>query len=201
MASIAKRDDGMYRARYRDEAGKEHAKHFERKVDAQRWLDQVTAAVVTGQYVDPKAGRISVRDYAKGWEAAQVGGDGTTRVNDNALRVHLLPRLGDLPMRGVRRSHVQAVVKAMSETHAAATVQLVYGVASRMFSAAVDDRVIPASPCHKIALPRESAGEPVPPTVEQVAAMADKIGERYRAAVVTLAGSGLRIGELLGLRV
>jgi hypothetical protein len=37
MASIGpKRADGRYRARYRDAAGKEHARHFTRKVDAQR---------------------------------------------------------------------------------------------------------------------------------------------------------------------
>jgi len=57
MASITKRPDGRWRARYRDEAGKEHAKHFDRRVDGQRWLDEVTAAAVTGQYVDRKAGR------------------------------------------------------------------------------------------------------------------------------------------------
>jgi len=48
MASIAKRPDGRWRARYRDDAGREHSKHFARKVDAQRWLDEVTASVVTG---------------------------------------------------------------------------------------------------------------------------------------------------------
>ncbi|HEX5771793.1 MAG TPA: hypothetical protein VFY11_12580 [Nocardioidaceae bacterium] len=37
MASrnIAKRPDGMWRARYRDEAGKEHSKHFRRKKDGE----------------------------------------------------------------------------------------------------------------------------------------------------------------------
>jgi hypothetical protein len=39
-----------------DEDGREHTKAFTRKVDAQSWLDEVTAAVVTGQYVAPKAG-------------------------------------------------------------------------------------------------------------------------------------------------
>ena len=63
MASIAKRPDGQYRARYRDEAGTEHSRHFDRKIDAQQWLDQVTAAVVTGQYVDPKSGRITFADF------------------------------------------------------------------------------------------------------------------------------------------
>ena len=67
MASIAKRSDGKWRARYRDDAGRQHAQHFGRKVDAQRWLDEVTAAVVTGQYVDPKAGRVTFRDYAESW--------------------------------------------------------------------------------------------------------------------------------------
>jgi hypothetical protein len=72
MASIAKRPDGQWRARYRDEAGKEHAKHFLRKVDAQRWLDEVTAAVVTGQYVNPKAGRVTFSQYAEQWRSGQV---------------------------------------------------------------------------------------------------------------------------------
>lgn len=39
MASIARRSDGQWRARYRDPGGRGHARHFVRKVDAQRWLD------------------------------------------------------------------------------------------------------------------------------------------------------------------
>ena len=37
MSSIQKLSSGKYRARYRDESRKEHARHFDRKVDAQRW--------------------------------------------------------------------------------------------------------------------------------------------------------------------
>ena len=47
MASIKKRHNGKWRARYRDEAGKEHARHFGRRVDAQKWLDEQTATLVT----------------------------------------------------------------------------------------------------------------------------------------------------------
>lgn len=35
MANIAKRPDGRWRARYPDASGKEHARHFIRKIDAQ----------------------------------------------------------------------------------------------------------------------------------------------------------------------
>lgn len=201
MASIAKRTDGQWRARYRDAAGKEHARHFPRKVDAQRWLDETTAAVVTGQYVDPKAGKVTVRAYAASWQAAQVGRDSTARITDNALRLHVLPRLGDRPMHSVRHSDVQAIVKACSETLAPGTVRNVYDVLARVFAAAVDDRVVASTPCRRIVLPRFEDAEIVPPSVEQVVALAGSVDPRYRGAVVLLAGSGLRIGELLGARV
>jgi hypothetical protein len=57
MASIAKRANGRWRARYRDPSGREHARHFDRKIDAQRWLDETTADLLTGRYADPRAGR------------------------------------------------------------------------------------------------------------------------------------------------
>ena len=57
MASIKRRDDGVWRARYRDPDGKEHAAHFPTKAKAQAWLDANTASIVTGSYVDPAAGQ------------------------------------------------------------------------------------------------------------------------------------------------
>jgi hypothetical protein len=69
MASIQKRPNGKWRARYRDDGGKEHARHFERKTDAQQWLDAETAKLVRGDWADPKAGRETLRAYAGRWEA------------------------------------------------------------------------------------------------------------------------------------
>jgi hypothetical protein len=84
MASIKKRPDGVWRARYRDESGKEHARHFARKVDAQRWLDEVTASMLTGQYVDPRAGRVTFR-AAEDWrEAAPHGPSMRTRSSERS---------------------------------------------------------------------------------------------------------------------
>lgn len=72
MANVARRSDGSWRARYRDEEGREHARHFRRRQDAQRWLDEVTTAVVTGQYVDPNAGRITFTGFYREWASRQV---------------------------------------------------------------------------------------------------------------------------------
>jgi hypothetical protein len=113
MASINKRPNGQWRARYRDSAGKEHARHFARKVDAQKWLDQQTASIVRGDWVDPRAGKVTLRTYATGWEAVQVSSDGTRRIVDNALRLHIVPALGDQPIAAIRPTMVQAFVKQL----------------------------------------------------------------------------------------
>ncbi|MDP1876897.1 MAG: site-specific integrase [Actinomycetota bacterium] len=201
MASTQKLSSGKWRARYRDDSGREHARHFARKVDAQAWLDEVTAAMVTGQYVDPRAGKVTLRQYAEGWQSLHVGREATAAIIDNALRVHILPALGDRTVASLRRSDVQGLVKRVSETLAARTVRNVYDVLNRVLAAAVDDRVIAVSPARRITLPAVEDSEVVPPTAADVAALAAAVAPRYRALVVLLAGSGVRIGEALGLEV
>src|SRR4051795_4429363 len=101
MASISRLPNGKYRPRYRDEHGKEHARHFDRKVDAQRWLDEVTASVVTGQYVDPAAGRVTFRGFCEDWSQGQVWAPGTvTHMNLVARSV----TFGDVPLKAIRGS-------------------------------------------------------------------------------------------------
>lgn len=201
MTNIARRPSGRWRARYRDDVGKEHSRHCSRKVDAQVWLDQVTAAIVTGQCADPKAGKTSLRSYAVGWEASQVASEATARMTDNALRLHILPVLGDRPMGSIRPSEVQSWVKELSAALAPGSVRNIYDVVARMFSASLEDRVVPVTPCRKIKLPQLNTEEVTPPTVDQVTRMVEQMPIRHRVATVLLAGSGLRIGEVLGLRV
>lgn len=201
VASIAKRADGRWRARYRDASGKEHARHFPRKVEAQRWLNEVTTAVVTGTYVDPRTRTTTVADYAARWQSAQVARTHTLRNLDVALRVHVLPYLGDHPIASIRPTDVQALVKALSLTLSPGTVGLVLRVTKQLFAAAVDDRLIPSSPCLRVRPPRDVRPPMVIPTVEQVHALADDVPPLYRALVILLAGAGLRIGEALGLEV
>jgi integrase len=202
MASNKRLKSGKWRARYRDAAGREHARHFDRKVDGQQWLDQVTASVVRGDYVDPKAGRITLATYATGWEQIQVSSESTKRIVDNALRLHILPELGAYPLATIRPSAVQAFVKKLeSKELSPGTIKGIFHVLTQVFAASVEDRIVSMTPCRRVTLPKSDDVEVVPPTVEQVAALAGTIGPQWRAAVVTLAGSGVRIGELLGLQV
>src|SRR4051794_19874829 len=111
MASITKRPDGQWRARYRDAAGKEHAKHFTRKVDGQRWLDQVMSAVMTGTYTDPKAAGITLGEWSATWLAGQVHLKATGRTRtEGIVRLHIVPRWGAVRLRDVSHADVQAWV-------------------------------------------------------------------------------------------
>jgi len=226
MASIHRRtvrwttQDGHQRtgqrwqARYVGEDRKEHAKLFALKKDAQSWLDQQTADLIRGEWTDPAAGKETLRTYATRWERIQVSAEGTARIVDNALRVHILPRLGDMPLGSIRRSDVQAFVKALEEkevrpateelparTMSPGTVRNIYEVLARVFAAAADDRVIATSPCTRITLPKDHDDEVRVPTLEDIECVQVALGQQWQPIPVVLAGTGLRVGELLGLRL
>ncbi|SHF97976.1 tyrosine-type recombinase/integrase [Geodermatophilus nigrescens] len=201
MASIARRPDGTHRARFCDAAGREHARHFKRKVDAQRWLDEMTAAMVTGQYVDPAAGRLTVREYAEQWRAAQVHRPSTAAHVETMLRRHVYPTLGHKRLASVLPSDVQTLVKRLSADLAPATVGVVHRILAAVFKAAVRDRRIVASPCEGTRLPKVHRGRIEPLSWEAVQALTDAMPDRYQALATLAAGTGLRQGEVFGLTV
>ena len=201
MASIKRQPSGVWRARYRDDAGREHARHFARKVDGQRWLDETTASIVTGVYVDPKAGSATVGEYAVQWQAAQVWRRATAKRVGTDLRVHILPVLGDRAVSAVRPSDIQGLVKGLSATLAPSSVKVTYSTVRSLFKAAVDDRVIASSPCVRVKLPSGTTKVLVIPAVEAVHAIGQHLPARWQAVVYVAAGLGLRPGEVFGLEV
>jgi integrase len=202
MANIAKRPDGRWRARYRDGAGKEHSRHFKRKVDAQRWLDDVTTAVTTGMYVDPGRARITVGEWSRRWLETKVDLKPSTRTRyAGLLRVNVLPRWGDVQLADVTHEGVAAWVAELSASGlSAATVRQAHRVLSLAFSLAVRDGRMARNPADHVPLLRAARREKVFLTVDQVELLAEAAGE-YRLAILFLAYTGLRFGELSALRV
>jgi integrase len=201
MASIAKRPDGTYRPRYRDENGKEHARHFKRKVDAQRWLDSVTASIVRGDYVDPRLGRTTFGAYVATWLPAQPLRDSSRRAYDSYLRNHLLPAFGEARLAAVTRTQVLAFRRQLEGKLSAGTARQVMSILAGIYADAVTDGFLAKSPCADTLPPRPVREKVVPLTVDQVAALVNAAPDRYRALVVLGAGCGLRLGEALGLKV
>jgi integrase len=202
MASIAKRPDGQWRARYRDPAGKEHARHFARKVDARRWLDEVTASLVSGTHVTPRTARTTVAQWCDTW----LGGYATRRASTvRQARVHVAQikaEFGAMPLSAVRPSHVRSWTSRLRDD--GLSVSYVYALHARLaqiFADAVHDGIVPRSPCSRRTSPGPARQRAYVATTDQVWALYEVMPERLRAAVLLGAFAGLRVAEACGLRV
>lgn len=202
MASVEKWKGGRWRARYRTPDGKSRGKVFDRKVDAEQFLVSIEHRKLTGEYVDPSAGRVTLKSYAEQWRTSQVQHRASTATQvESHLRNHVYPTFGDRPIASIRPSEVQAWVKERSESLAPATLEVVYRYFVSVMRAAVDDRVITRNPCVRIKLPKVERRLVVPMSVDEVGALRDAMPARYRAVVTLAAGTGLRVSECLGLTV
>jgi integrase len=203
MASIDKRADGRYRARWREyPGGPQRTKHFARKMDAERFLDGVRGDLARGVYIDPDAGNTTFKEYAEAWRTVQVHRASTATSVEQQLRRHVYPTLGERRLSSVRPSEIQALVRWLGERLAPGTVEVVYGRVAAVFNAAVRDRLIASSPCIDVKRPRSAPASTLQVlTTEQVLALASTVPDRYRTLITTAAGTGLRPGELFGLSV
>lgn len=201
MASIKKLPNGMWRARYRDDFGREHAKHEARKVDAQRWLDDKTSQLLAGTHVDPKAGRITFRAYFDQWSARQVWVRGT--LDAMTLTARSVP-FEDLPMRAIRRSHIEAWIKKMDvDGLAPSTVAMRYNNLRTTFRAAKLDKVIGSDPTDGLTLPRQRRAEAAMkiPTPEEVSKLLAAAEVWFKPYIALCAFAGLRQGEAAAVKL
>lgn len=189
-----------YQADYYDRTGKRHRRMFDLKKDAQRWLDEQTTGLVTGQWADPRAGRETVRAYGERWLKRQIVADSTVEMYGSILTNHVYPTLANMRMDAVNRADVQTLVKQWQMGAAPSTVEGRYSVLAILLRAAVKDRVIPVTPCVDIKLPKIKAKAAlVPIDTKTVLALREAMSERYKLFVTIGAGTGMRRGEILGL--
>lgn len=198
MASIDKRG-ATWRARWRSPDGKSRSQSFARKIDAERHLISVEHSKLAGGYVDPAEGKVTFRDYAEAWRACQPHRPGTAASVETNLRRHAYPAFGDRAIGSIRRSEVQPWVKGLSATLAPGTVTTITQKVNAVFAAAVADQLIVANPCSGLRLPRPEGRQIHPISHREVQAMAVAVPGRYRALIFAGAGTGLRLGELLGM--
>jgi integrase len=205
MSSIAKRPDGKWRARYRDAKGKEHSRHFRRKVDATRFLDGVTTAITTGTNVDPGKSKVTVGEWSQRWlDGVQVK-PSTRATYASLLRCHVMPTWSDVPLSAVTHVDVRAWTASLAARGLApSTVRQSHRVLSLVLGLAVRDGRMSRNPADGAPLPRVRTPGKRFLGYEEVAALADAAAEQrreYGLVVRVLALCGLRFGELAALRV
>ena len=190
-------------ARYVDDEGNERSKAFDRKSDAQVWLDsEVTAKLATGTYVAPRAGLITVGEMYASWSTTQGHLSlSTTKTRCSAWRNHVRQRWGQTSVVDVKTSAVKAwVTQMITDEIGVPTIIQAFGILRQVLGAAVDDNRIPRNPCSGVPLPKSEHADRGYLSHAQVATLAATI-ERLPEVVRFLAYTGLRWGEMAALRV
>ncbi len=206
MAHIKDRGKGLERrwqARYRNPDGHEKSRTFARKIDAQRWLDQVTADLVTGRYVDPRAGRITLAVFVSQWLRSQTYDASTRETMESRMRTHVLPTIGGVELRHLKPSTIQTWVRSRQSEVAPSYCRLLLSNLSTVLAAAVEDGLIPSNPCvaSSVKAPRVDRRRLVPWSVETTQRVLEGHPVEFRPAPVLGVGCGLRQGEIFGLTV
>jgi integrase len=193
-----------YRARYIGPDGTEKSQSFpdRQKRQADEWLATIEADMSRGQYVDPKAGRITFQQYAQKWLASQTTDQASQHVAETRLRLHAFPRIGSRPLGSFQPTHVRELTSGLEKTSLSASYQRdIFTTVRAVLTAAVDDGLLPRNPCgaKSVTTPKAEPRRIVPWTAERVFAVRAGLVEEHRAMVDLGAGCGMRQGEILGL--
>ena len=181
---------------------REISKTFARRKDAEAFAATLEVDKLRGLAVDPRGGRMSVEELARGWLSSNPAKRPDTLATDEYhLRAHILPVLGGYQIAGVTQRHIQALAGDLSTRLAPRTVRRALGVVRALFAYAVDAELIGRSPYRSIKLPRVVPTRRSLPTGEALTKLVDAVPERYQAMLYCATVLGLRFSEVAGLRV
>ncbi|WP_309617687.1 tyrosine-type recombinase/integrase [Salinibacterium sp.] len=199
-------DGRRYRVKYRDPDRKSRQKDgFTRKRDAEDYLANITVSTNRGEYVDPKTARVTVRELGTDW----IGNRSHMKPSsfaavESAWRIHVEPFWGDRRLGDILFSEVQSWVARLSagdaKQRSATVVIRAYGVLAAILDVAVRDRRITSNPARGVKLPRKTRKKRAYLTGAQVELLVTHCID-HTTLVYTLAYTGVRWGEAIGLRV
>jgi integrase len=202
VAHVRKTDAGTWQARYRAPDGRERARNFRRKVEAEAFLATIEADKLRGEWTDPRRARITFGEWNTQVQQSRVNLASSTRDNDGSvIRSLILPTFGAASLSSIEPGHIRTWVADLAATgYSPSTIRRAYTLLQLALEMAVDDGRLARSPCRRIALPRIEQSEKRFLSIEEVEHLAETIPPRYRVFVLTGAYTGLRPGELAALR-
>jgi integrase len=205
--SIGRRKDGLYMARYTVQTAtgsKRKALYGKTRSEVAAKLSKALADRESGLTFD--ADSITVGEYLARWLTDSVRG--TVRIStferhEQIIRVHLAPAFGRMKLKTLTPAHVRSLHREkLEEALAPATVRKIHSTLHKALSQAVSDGLIPRNAAD-VKAPRPAPDEMHPLSEAEARTFLDTAsgsGDRFEALYVLAITTGLRRGELLGLR-
>ncbi len=206
FGAVRKLPSGRWQVRYRDpdtQSYRSATQTFTTKTEAARWLSVLEADMTRGHWHDPKRGDVPFSEVAERWYATKLHLRPTTKhIYRTLLDRHIRPTFADEPIGSITKLSVQMWISDRSSNTrmGANSVTKTYKVLRAVMESALDAELIVRNPCRIKGAATERLPEMRCATSEQVAALADAVDPEWRALILLAAYSGLRWGELAGLR-
>lgn len=177
----------------------QHSETFDRKKKAEKHLNKVLGVATWG---NPNSnGQTSFADVAQSWLATLDVKPKTRAGYENILKVHLSPEFGDRAVGGITVSDVREFLASLNG-RSPGTKRNIIRVLNPIMKQALQEGEIATNPVTGVKLPRTARNDDLPFLDDrQVQELADEVGPKYRALIVTAVYTGLRAGELAALRV
>ncbi|MCT1367214.1 tyrosine-type recombinase/integrase [Kocuria sp. HSID16901] len=201
--SVKQRPNGKWRARYRDETGREYARHFATKREAVAWEAEKISSVARGTHMAPAGGRKTLREYAETTYLPRLEINRNTERNYKSA-IDKCPFV-DLPLNRITRQHVQDWIVTLRTGPVplkSSTIRMYTGKIGAILNAATIDRLIPFNPYKGVKLPKiqKEPWDTQIPLVKHVKSMLERSHEPYTSMLASASFAGLRSGEILGLQ-
>ncbi|AOP55051.1 tyrosine-type recombinase/integrase [Brevibacterium aurantiacum] len=194
-----------YRVLYVDETGRRTQKRgFTTKASAEQWMSDTVSEVSKGTYIKASAGKTTVGELWDDWYARKSGIKASTRRRyEIAWRIHAGPVWAKRQIGTIRPSEVADWVSTMTTAgKGATTIEHAHLVLRGVLEDAVKDRLIPSNPAADPGnLPRKAKRSRVYLSHAEVQAIAEAAEGQWSALVYLACYTGLRWGEMAGLRV
>jgi len=153
---ILKRPNGKWRVKVKFRSVIVADRTFDRRGDAVRWEMEQKRLLLNGEFVSPKAGRTTVRELADEYRDARRGQVSVRawESDESALRVHIVPTFGRLPISSVTPSQVERFLTDLAVSRSVRTAARVRTTLRGLFRYAVRTRRLRVSPAAEVSLPR-----------------------------------------------
>ena len=116
-------------------------------------------------------------------------------------RMHIVPMLGGVKLKALSPTHVRGLYKEKLSSLSPRTIQYIHVTLHKALKQAVRDGLIPRNATEAVKPPQVPREEMSPMSPEQVKMLLDAAsGDRLEALYVLAVHTGLRQGELLGLK-
>lgn len=199
--SLYKRKDGLWVAQIYAQGTKLY-KYCKTQGEARDWLQETRNQMQGGLAL--ATSQITITQFLKQWLESYEASlrPKTFQQYEQIVKQYIVPRIGRIKIRELRPDHIQALYNAnLKEGKSPRTVLLIHAVLHRALNQALKWSLIVRNPVQGTTHPKFRRKEMRTLTDTQVRDLLRVVkGSRYEALYLLAVSTGLREGELLGLK-